>query len=162
MTRIGRLTDRFGRRPALAIAFLIMPARLLLYAFASRPLSVLLIQTLHGLNFGIMGAVAVTFINDTSTDRNRGTSQARLISMQGIATAISPVLCGIIAQRLGFGAMFVVMALVGTMAAVVFLFRVRESHPEPEGFAHRGPALLQPLARFLQAPPNRSSRETGL
>jgi len=47
MTQVGRLTDIYGRRPALAIAFLLMPLRLLLYIPATGPLWVLAVQTLH-------------------------------------------------------------------------------------------------------------------
>jgi len=152
MKQVGRLTDRYGRRPALAVAFLLMPLRLLAYIPAHTPLGVLLVQSLHGLNFGIMGAVSVVFINDLTTDGGRGAAQARLFGVQGLATALGPIACGLVAQRLGIGWMFGAMSLVGMAAAAVFLLRVHESHPSPHPIPLRGPALFHPLLRLLSAP----------
>ena len=152
MRQAGRLTDRYGRRPALAIAFLLMPLRLLAYIPAHTPQAVLCVQALHGLNFGIMGAISVVFINDLASDQDRGASQARLFGVQGFATALGPVACGFIAQRWGIGWMFAAMSLVGMAGAAVFLMRVQESHPSPHPIPLRGPALFHPFLRLLCAP----------
>lgn len=148
MTRVGRFTDRFGRRPALAVAFLLMPVRLLLYILATGPLWVLLVQTLHGLNFGIMGAIAIVFVNDSATDLDRGRAQARLSGVGGLATALGPAVCGLLAQRFGIGWMFAAMSGVGACGAAVFLGWVRDSHPTPMPL----PALLRPVGRLLTEP----------
>ncbi len=152
MRQVGHLTDRYGRRPALAVAFLLMPLRLLAYIPAHTPLAVLLVQALHGLNFGIMGAISVVFINDLATDEGRGASQARLFGVQGLATALGPIACGLIAQRLGIGWMFASMSLVGMAGAAVFLMRVQESHPAPIPIPLRGPAVFHPFFRLLSLP----------
>lgn len=148
MTQVGRFTDQFGRRPALAVAFLLMPVRLLLYPLASAPWQVLLIQTLHGLNFGIMGAIAIVFVNDSATDLDRAAAQARLAGVAGLATAFGPATCGWLAQRYGIGWMFVAMSGVGACGAVAFLGWVRDSHPGPRPL----PALLRPFGRLLTEP----------
>jgi MFS family permease len=137
MTRVGRWTDRHGRRPALLASFLLMPIRLLLYIPATGPLWVLLVQSLHGINFGIVGTIAIVFVNDHADDTNRGTLQARLAATAGIAGAISPLLCGWIADRYGIGTMFAAMSVVGFAAAYLMWTRVRESLPAPEPL--RGP-----------------------
>jgi MFS family permease len=132
MSRVGRWTDLYGRRPALAAAFLLMPVRLLFYIpAAAGPVWVLLVQTLHGLNFGIVGAVAVAFVNDHASERERGSLQARLAATAGLALATSPVACGWIAQRFSIAAMFGAMSLIGAVGAAFFLAYVGESHPEP-------------------------------
>ncbi len=131
MTSVGRLTDKYGRRPALALALLLMPLRLLLYIPATGPLWVLLVQTLHGLNFGIVGTIAIVFVNDTATDANRGRLQARLAAAGGLGTALGPVACGAISQNYGLPAMFACMSVVGFMAFAVFWKWVKESHPAP-------------------------------
>jgi PPP family 3-phenylpropionic acid transporter len=151
MTQVGRWTDRVGRRPALAIAFILMPLRLLCYIPAPNPLWVLAVQTLHGLNFGIMGAIAVVFINDSADDSSRGLAQARLAGVGGLATAFAPAVCGWLVQHRGMGAMFAAMSAVGAAAALIFLTRVRESYADArllqEGGGHRN-ALL----RWLSGP----------
>jgi len=130
MTQVGHWTDRYGRRPALALAFVLMPLRLLAYIPASTPLWVLMVQTLHGLNFGIMGAIAVVFINDSTPSGGHGRAQARLAGVGGLAIALGPAVCGWLVQHAGMRAMFATMSGFGVLAALVFLTRVRESHPD--------------------------------
>jgi PPP family 3-phenylpropionic acid transporter len=132
MSQVGRWTDTYGRRPALAIAFLLMPLRLLLYIPATGPLWVLMVQTLHGINFGIIGTIAIVFVNDQANDTNRGTLQARLTMTAGIGLALGPLTCGWLTEKIGMGGMFAAMSAVGVLAAIVFLTQVRESHPAPE------------------------------
>ncbi len=138
MTRVGRWTDRHGRRPALLVAFALMPLRLLLYIPATIPLTVALVQTLHGLNFGILGVIAVAFVNDSVPDHARGAAQARLASVNGLGAALGPLACGLFADTPGgLPLMFAAMAFVGACAAVVFAGRVRESHPAPDPWRGR-------------------------
>ncbi len=131
MTRVGRWTDIHGRRPALIFAFLLMPLRLLLYIPATGPLWVLAVQTLHGLNFGIVGTIAIVFVNDLAGDSDRGALQARLAGTAGAGLALGPLTCGWLAQKWSIGGMFAVMSLIGAAGAVVLLTKVRESHPSP-------------------------------
>jgi MFS family permease len=152
MVQIGRLSDRFGRRPALAVAFLALPLRLLLYIPATGPLWILCVHAMHGLNFGIMGAIAVVFVNDLATNANRGVAQARLAGAQGLAASVAPMAGGFLADRIGMGWMFAVMSAVSVAAAVLFLTQVHESHPSPESLEDRCHPLLRPFARLLAAP----------
>ena len=132
MTQVGKWTDRFGRRPAIAVAFLVMPMRLFLYTLATGPAGVLAVQLLHGFNFGIMGTVTIVFVNEHATDANRGALQARLAATIGLALAIGPLVCGYISQHLGLRPMFASMSALGAVAAIMFLTQVRESHPSPD------------------------------
>ncbi|AIE83937.1 MFS transporter [Fimbriimonas ginsengisoli] len=155
MRQSGRLSDIYGRRPILAIAFLILPLRLLLYVPATGPLWVLVVQTMHGFNFGIMGAVAIVFANDLASDKSRGQSQARLAASGGLASAVGPMLFGQAAQVMGLHLMFVVAAAIAAISAAVFMFGVEDSHPDSQSLADRGPALLRPLLRWFDAPQKR-------
>jgi PPP family 3-phenylpropionic acid transporter len=152
MMRIGRLTDKFGRRPALIVAFLVLPLRMLLYIPAPSPMWILMVQLLEGLGFGIMGATIMAFVNDSAHDAKRGIAQARLSAVSGLALALGPVIGGVIVQRLGMGWLFAASAVVGAVGAVIVLTRVRESHPTPEPLQHRH-AALQPALRLLAEPP---------
>ena len=158
MRQVGRISDRYGRRPPLAIAFALMPVRLLFYIPATGPLWVLLVQTLHGFNFGIMGAIAIAFINDTAHDRERGAAQARLAAVQGLAIALGPAACGVIAQTWGIGWMFAAMSAVGAAGAAVFLLGVGESLAAPVRLGDGGPSALRPLLRLLAYPPDDPAR----
>jgi MFS transporter, PPP family, 3-phenylpropionic acid transporter len=129
MSRVGRWTDMYGRRPALAFSFLLMPLRLLLYIPATGPLWVLAVQTLHGINFGVIGTIAVVFINDLAKDGERGQMQARLLATSAVGLALGPITCGWLADTIGIRMMFALMSIVGLAAAIIFLYGVRESNP---------------------------------
>ena len=146
MTQIGRWTDAHGRRPAMLFSFLLLPLRLLLYIPATSPLWVLLVQTLHGFNFGILGTIAVVFVSDTATDQTRGAAQAELAATLGLGNSVGPILCGFLAEHYGLTAMFAAMSGVAVLAVLLFCATVGESHAAARGdFTDR-------LPRFLREP----------
>lgn len=153
----GRFSDRYGRRPALAFSFVLLPIRLMLYVAATGPLWILLVQTLHGINFGIVGAVAIVFVNDLATDRTRGQAQARLAAVSGLATACGPIVLGTAAQLASLPAMFVVAAIIAAIGAAILIFGVDDSHPESASLAERAPERMRKALGWLDAPPRRSS-----
>jgi MFS family permease len=131
MSQVGRWTDRHGRKPALALGFLLMPLRLLLYIPAPLlgPFWVIGVQSLHGLNFGIVGAVSVALVNDVADDANRGALQARLSATAGMASALGQLLCGWLSQSYSLGVMFAAMSGIGFIAAILLVTRVKETLP---------------------------------
>ena len=129
MTRVGSWTDRHGRRPALIAAFFLLPLRLLGYVAAHTPLQATVVQALHGLNFGIVGAVAVIVANDCANDQDRGLAQSRLAGTAGIALATGQWTCGALLERYGFNTVFAAMAVIAVAAAVTLATCFRESHP---------------------------------
>jgi PPP family 3-phenylpropionic acid transporter len=131
MTQVGKWTDKNGRKPALILAFCLMPVRLLLYTAATTPAMVMAIQSLHGLNYGIVGTLAVVYVNDCVTDAQRGTAQAAMTATSGIALSVSPAVCGWLANTYNFDTMFIAMSLVGMLAAAYLVTRVPESNPTP-------------------------------
>lgn len=153
MTQVGRFADKYGRRPALAATFLLMPLRLLLYIPATGPAWVVFVQILHGFNFGIMGTVAIVFINDIASETNRATAQSRLSATAGLATAIGPPLCGWLSQNWGFNGMFALMSVAGAGGAAIFMLWVQESHSATASLKEEGPRFMRPLLRLLSAPP---------
>jgi len=129
----GALSDRYGRRPVLAVSYLLLPFRLLIYSVALNPWWVLGAQSLHGLNFGIVGAVAIAFVNDQANSRTRGSLQAQLSLVTATAGAIGPALMGFVADHYGLPAMFQVAAFLAFVATVVFLMFVNESNEHAKG-----------------------------
>jgi PPP family 3-phenylpropionic acid transporter len=129
----GEFSDRYGRRPVLAVSYLVLPFRLLMYSVATSPWWVLGAQALHGLNFGIVGAVAIAFVNDQADHHTRGALQAQLSLVTAAAGAVGPALMGIVADRYGLPAMFEVAAALAAVATVIFLLFVNESNEHAKG-----------------------------
>lgn len=129
MIVIGRISDRFGRRPALIVAFVALPFRLLGYVFAPTPVWATVVQAMHGLNYGIIGTVGLTLVNDCAEEHRRGTEQAHLGVTASFATAIGQWICGFILQKYGFTEMFIAMTALSLVGVVLMLFRVPETHP---------------------------------
>lgn len=153
MTQSGAWSDRYGRRPALAISYILLPIRLFLYAPATGPLWLLMVQSLHGINFGIVGAVAVAFANDLAGEGTHGQAQARLFATQGFAAAVGPVLFGFTSEAFGLRTMFVVAGAIALAAAVVLVFGVEDSHSGSRSIADRFPTSLRPFVAWLDHPP---------
>jgi PPP family 3-phenylpropionic acid transporter len=129
----GAYSDRYGRRPVLAISYVLLPFRLLMYSVATSPWWVLGAQSLHGFNFGIVGAVAIAFVNDQANHRTRGVLQAQLAMVTATAGAIGPALMGFVSDRYGLPVMFQVAAALALVATVIFLLFVNESNEHAEG-----------------------------
>ena len=127
MRFVGRWSDKNGRKPALLIAFILMPLRLLCYILATNPLGVIAVQSLHGLNFGIVGTVAVIYVNDIATEGGRSMAQARLALVMSLGNAIGPIVCGGIVERWGFATMFASMSAVGVVSIILLLTLVQET-----------------------------------
>lgn len=134
ISQVGKWTDKHGRKPALILAFCLMPVRLLLYTAATTPAMVMAIQSLHGVNFGIVGTLAVVYVNDCVTDAQRGTAQAAMTATSGIALSVSPAICGWLSNTYNFDTMFIAMSLVGILAATYLVTRVPESNPPAPKF----------------------------
>jgi MFS family permease len=152
----GRFSDIYGRRPLLVFTFAILPLRLMLYIACVAPLGVFLVQILHGLNFGIMGAIAIVLVNDLATDANRGQAQARLAVSSGIASTFSPVILGLVSQYYGLRAMFAVAAVFALAGFLILVYKLQETHPAAQPLSSRGPDRLRWLMRLLEAPPSSS------
>jgi MFS family permease len=133
LRRSGAFSDRYGRRPVLAVAYLLLPIRLVLYAMAAGPYWVLAVQSLHGFNFGIVGAVAIAFVNDQADHRTRGALQAQLSLVTATAGALGPSLLGSVADRWGLSTMFLVAAAMAALATIIFLVFVDESNTHARG-----------------------------
>ena len=133
----GRYSDKYGRRPVLAVSYVLLPFRLLIYSVATSPWWVLGAQALHGFNFGIVGAVAIAFVNDQADHRTRGSLQAQLSLVTAGAGAVGPAIMGLVADRYGLPAMFEVAAALAAVATVIFLLFVDESNEHARGTGWR-------------------------
>ncbi len=132
----GKLCDSWGRKPLMAVAFWVLPLRILSYAFVSNPRALVYLQGLDGVGAGIYGVAVVAM----SADLTRGKGGFNTV-MGLFATALAiggvagPLLTGVTVQNLGFQSTFYLFASLAAVGAVIFTLCV----PETGGEGRKGP-----------------------
>lgn len=129
----GALCDSWGRKPAFAIGFLVLPLRIALYAFAHSPEMLIAIQTLDGIGAGIYGVAVVAVCADLT--RGKGgfnTLSGMVATALCLGGVVGPLCSGVLVQQLGFATAFYVFAGVAALAAAVFLVFMPETRPADE------------------------------
>ncbi len=126
----GRLCDSWGRKPVMAVAFWVLPFRILSYTLAHSPNMVVVLQALDGIGAGIY-SVAITAI---AADLTHGKGQFNSLNgvfatAQGIGGVAGPILSGIILQHFGFSRAFITFAVLALLAAAILQLGVPETRP---------------------------------
>ena len=127
----GRLADRWGRKPVMAIAFWVLPLRILSYAFVHSPNALVGLQTLDGIGAGIYGVAIVSMSADLT--RGKGgfnTLMGLFATALAVGGVVGPLTTGVLIQHLGFTTMFVVFALLAAAGALWFQLMVPETEPK--------------------------------
>ena len=124
----GRLCDSWGRKPLMAIAFLVLPLRILSYAFVSKPSAVVWLQALDGIGAGIYGVAVVAIAADITRGKGRFNTLtgifATAVAVGGVA---GPLISGVLVQQLGFHITFYAFAVLAAFGSIVFLLTVPET-----------------------------------
>ncbi len=124
----GKYCDLWGRKPVMAIAFWVLPLRILSYSFVTTPSAIVWLQSLDGIGAGIYGVAVVAL----SADLTRG--KGRFNTLMGLfATALAtggvlgPLITGTLIQHLGFKSTFYCFTLLAAVGAIVFTLLVPET-----------------------------------
>ena len=72
----GRLCDSWGRKPIMAVAFWVLPFRILSYTLAHNPHMVVFLQALDGVGAGIYSVAIVAFAADLTRGKGQFNSSA--------------------------------------------------------------------------------------
>jgi len=124
----GRLADRIGRKPLLIAGWTIMAVRLALVAVLKSPWLLVANQALDGLGNGLFAVVAAAWVTDRFADPRRvGEAQVLVGAALVGGSALGPFVAGFFVERLGYPAMFGVLAGVGAVATAIVVFLVPET-----------------------------------
>jgi MFS family permease len=128
---MGRMAERWGRRPVLLLGYAALPVRALLFALSAHPYPVIVIQLLDGIG----GAVFGVMLPLVAADITRGTGRFNLcMGALGLATAvgatISTTLAGEIGTEYGSRAAFLALAAAGAVAVAAVGLIMPETRPE--------------------------------
>jgi MFS family permease len=126
----GWLCDRWGRKPIFAIGFVVLPLRILCYAFAHHASTLVALQALDGIGAGIYGVVVVAVCADLTHGKGGFNAlNGVLATALSVGGVIGPLGSGLLVQHLGFNAAFYAFALLAAAGAVVLVFFMPETAP---------------------------------
>jgi MFS family permease len=127
---LGRAAERWGRRPLLAVGFAALPLRALLFALVPGAGPLVAIELLDGVSGAVMGIM----IPLVAADLTRRTGFLNLaIGSFGLAASLgatfSTTLAGLIVDRFGLRAAFLVLAVAGCAALAIVVAVMPETRP---------------------------------
>ena len=126
----GRLCDSWGRKSIMAVAFWVLPFRILSYTMAHHPHMVVFLQALDGIGAGIYSVAIVAFAADLTQGKGRFNSLLGIFATaQAIGGVVGPIVSGLVLQHFGFNMTFVGFALLALAGAVIFQLLVPNTQP---------------------------------
>jgi MFS family permease len=138
----GKYGDLWGRKPVMAIAFWVLPLRILSYSFVSTPSAVVWLQSLDGIGAGIYGVAVVALSADLTRGKGHfNTLMGLFATALAVGGVLGPLLTGFLVQHLGFKSTFYVFTALAALGAIVFTIFV------PETKAQSSPAATPELAK---------------
>ena len=123
---LGPLSDKFGRKIPLIISLVIYIISTVLIVYAPNIESMIVLRVIQGLS----SAGSVVISRAIATDLYRGREMTRffglLMTINGIAPIISPILGSLLLEYISWKGVFVFLALIGVVV-LFFCFRLKES-----------------------------------
>ena len=128
---VGRMTQAWGRRPLLLLAFGALPIRGILSAFIGDPRLLVAVQLIDGISAAGLGVLIPLVIADVTRASGRfNLAQGFVGCAVGLGAAASTTLIGYVADHHGSSNAFLVMAALATVGFLAVLFAC----PETSGF----------------------------
>lgn len=151
----GILVDRYGRRRITILGMLAAAVTVALYATATTVGAFILVRLLHGVAGGILVPAVFAAAGDRAQRGTEGRAFGRLGAVIGSAAVIAPATAGAVRQATGTTEVFLGVAGLLLLGAIVALFGV---HDAP-GTVSRSPAARaarpQAMRALLQLAPIR-------
>lgn len=126
MALSGRYIDRLGALAPLKITCIAMVIRTLGYALFPNQTAILGLQLMHGLTFSLFTIAPFAFFATLAEERYRATSLAILGVVTTISFAITPLIAGRLADRIGIQNLFFVFSLCAFLGSIVLFAFVKQ------------------------------------
>lgn len=130
----GALADRYGRKRFFLVGLVIFTAGSALCAAAQGPSMLIWSRAAQGVGGAILFATSLALLGQTFQGRERGIAFGVWGAITGIATALGPVLGGVITSDISWRAVFWVNIPIGLLAIVIGWRALSESRPP---YSHR-------------------------
>ncbi len=153
----GSLADRYGRKLLFCIGLTIFTLGSLLCGLAVSPLMLILSRSGQGVGGAMMFATSLALLGQSFRGRERGVAFGVWGAVVGIASALGPVLGGIITTEWNWRGIFLVNVPIGVFALAVTVWRIEESRsplpgrPDWAGFALLTTGLVSLVYGLIRA-----------
>ena len=128
----GSIADDLGRRRVFVAGLVVFTAASVLCGLSHTPLMLNLARALQGVGGGLMFATALALLASNYSGRDRGTAIGLWGATIGAATAVGPLVGGLLVEVSGWEAIFFINLPIGIITIAVTLARVQESR-DPHG-----------------------------
>lgn len=123
----GSLADRYGRRLLFLIGLVIFTLGSLTCGLAQSPLMLILSRSAQGVGGAIMFATSLALLAQSFHGIERGIAFGVWGAVTGIATALGPILGGLITSEISWRGIFLVNLPIGVVAIAITWWKVDES-----------------------------------
>src|SRR6202044_643054 len=153
----GVLADRYGRKLLFQIGLVVFTLGSLLCGLAQNPGMLIAARCFQGIGGAIMFAVSLALLGHSFRGKDRGVAFGAWGAVAGIATALGPVLGGLITTEWDWRGIFLINVPVGVLALAVTWRQVEESRSphaprlDLAGFALLTTGLVSLVYGFIRA-----------
>ncbi len=127
----GKYARSRGRKAVMAIAFWVLPFRILSYIFVHSPKALVGLQALDGIGAGIYGVVIALFCADLAEDKGGfNTLMGLFATALAVGGVAGPLCTGVLIQHFGFRMTFLVFAIIAAAGALWFTFMMPETRTD--------------------------------
>ena len=125
---VGRFAQTIGRRPLLLLAFAVLPARGICFAYIHEEYLFVAVQTLDGISAAVIGVLVSLVVADaTRKSGHFALAQGVIGTGMAIGASISTLFAGQIADRLGTSSAFLGLAAAGAIAFLIAAIAMPET-----------------------------------
>jgi MFS family permease len=125
---VGRLSDRYGRKPFLVGGFVVLTPAVLAQGLVTDPWLMLLARLLHGISVAAVFAPSLALAGDLARAGSSGSTLSVLTMGFGIGAAVGPLASGFLVS-FGFVWPFAVGAVLSVAGLVLVITQVQEPTP---------------------------------
>jgi EmrB/QacA subfamily drug resistance transporter len=133
MVPIGRIADIYGRKKILLWGVIVFTVFSLLSALAPSAIFLIVCRAFQGIGAAMVLSVSIALLTSIFPQEERGRILGIMAASVYIGLSVGPVLGGIITQWLGWRFIFVFSVIMGVVAIIMILWKLKGEWAEAKG-----------------------------
>lgn len=121
---MGKMSDRFGRKPQIIAGLAISAAALLIYSRLGSFIPFAMTSIFFGLGMSMVRAATPALVADFAKEKSHGAALGAMNTIMDIGHTCGPILAGLLISWRNYAVSFAVIAGILLLMAVVFFFSV--------------------------------------